>query len=1272
MCIVQFQFSLQNVVQHRKKRTGAKMKNDFDFLTETFGGKKRVPDSFQMAAISKKDNCVVSAGAGSGKTEVLALRYAYLLMSDENLRVKNILALTFTKKAASEIYERIHKKLSEFANHLDERKFPAEVFRSRRALAEFSDCRIQTLDSYSGTIVKLASSRYGISPDFSTGSPSCSRIAQDAALPFVLKHKDENCFADFYEAGKIEKFASDYFAGVILDFTSVATEKNFFSRNFKIQSEQIAEEWNRQMRGEDENSAAAIIEKIETLLDECSDDDKFANLVREEFLKKPDMNFFLDENSFSENALDSSAEKMKTISEFLKSLCLISQKSGAKNGAVPQIKKEIGRLNLPTGKKDEANFTDALYGFVKNFRAQKRMFELLDEFLEEVNGKKRLTGNLSFRDVNDLALKILMEQTDIRRQQKSLVKKIMIDEFQDNNEKNKNFLFLISEKDGNEISAEGKTEKEFFAELEKNISAEKLFFVGDEKQSIYKFRGADVSVFNDLKNSLMDLSGEKNHSNLFMTNNYRSTENLIWSFNRMFGAKENPQNQTEIPSVFYSESACEKFDAEYKNPATKNGEVPGEIFAADVKIHACILNSGANDDGRKFSDEKKSGECLNENETESFFIAKKISELCAEKKNFGDVAILEKSRSRRGTLMRYLSAMDIPFSVDRQSKIFSEGIANDFYNFLRLCVYPSDTNSYAAFLASPFAGVSATGIQNILCCDENEKPELDSQDEEKFLRATEFFSSHKNQIVTQSITKSLEFLWYESGYYFETLLDENLNLYAEQFDLLYESARTAENDGKDLAWFVDQLEKTKSAEQNFFDENDDDEISLQDVSFPVEKPNAVKIMSIHQSKGLEFEKVFVTGIFSEKSRPERKNFFFDENGFGEKKSTGVSFFNRDSKSNFFQMRQKDESQKKDDAEMKRDIYVAVTRARDEVFLVGDLCLSQNLKNAEKADDADGKKSAPKIPVMHKLLRFYYQNEIYADNDFSYTKICDDAIFKKNAPFDFIKLQPVSVKVRGRKKSSVEKIRREKIEKFSALYEKKSFEESENFPAEFFDRTSSPSSLENPLAPRKIFPEKKIMQNKNYDCIDSVLADEKNSSDDDDKLLAKFSSADFGTLAHSCMEKFALSGKTDFSAEDVNDKILSKKIAELLSDDERKKILGAVNLMCEKFSGHFLGAEFLAAKKNGRMFKAENKFKFFDGETIFTGAMDLVFENAEKKIVLVDYKTDREIRPEIYFSQLKCYRLAAAEIFQTDVKKIETHLYFLRYDDSVDVSEFTSD
>lgn len=71
------------------------------------------------------------------------------------------------------------------------------------------------------------------------------------------------------------------------------------------------------------------------------------------------------------------------------------------------------------------------------------MFELLDEFLEEVNNTKRISGNLSFKDVGDLALRILIEQPDIRKQQKNLIKKIMIDEFQDNNKKTRSFCFLF-------------------------------------------------------------------------------------------------------------------------------------------------------------------------------------------------------------------------------------------------------------------------------------------------------------------------------------------------------------------------------------------------------------------------------------------------------------------------------------------------------------------------------------------------------------------------------------------------------------------------------------------------------------------------------------------------------------------------------------------------------------------------------------------------------------------------------------------------------------
>lgn len=128
----------------------------------------------------------------------------------------------------------------------------------------------------------------------------------------------------------------------------------------------------------------------------------------------------------------------------------------------------------------------------------------------------------------------------------------------------------------------------------------------------------------------------------------------------------------------------------------------------------CLLNTGENEDGNNFADFVNYGKCLSENETEAYFIARKIYELSKIDSNFNNYAILDNSRSGRFYLQRYLSLFNIPYTVDRQTNVFSEGIVNDFYSFLRFCVYPSDSNAFAAFLASPFAGISIQGIQNIL------------------------------------------------------------------------------------------------------------------------------------------------------------------------------------------------------------------------------------------------------------------------------------------------------------------------------------------------------------------------------------------------------------------------------------------------------------------------------------------------------------------------------------------------------------------------------
>lgn len=1264
------------------------MRIDYNFLNEPLTenpASSKSPDVFQIKAITKKDNAVVSAGAGSGKTDVLALRYAFLLMTDENIRIKNILALTFTKEAASEIYDRIYKKLNAFVKFLDNDKYPKQVKLAKRALDEFADAKIQTLDAYSGSLVRIAASRYGIRPDFTTGSSSCDRAVEDAALPFVLKHRTEECFNVYSMPGKIEDFAANYFSAPVLKCTSVATRKNFFSDNFQIQKAQIIEEWNS-FFDENENSIKSQFEDLKLLLNESDKKNTFVSELKE-LVDKNDFTesrtFFsfysLDEknaNSFSATAQDFCSS--------INSICSINMNKGGSKGSVKEIKEIIKKI------REIIPIVVSVVNFIKNFSAQKRMFELLDEFLEEVNNTKRISGNLSFKDVGDLALRILIEQPDIRKQQKNLIKKIMIDEFQDNNKKNKELLFLISENDGKELLVENKTEAEFFIELEKNISTEKLFFVGDEKQSIYKFRGADVSVFNELKKSLKDNSGCEENVNLNMTNNYRSSVPLLYSFNLMFGNCNNnqPLNETEIPSLFYSEengiANVKSYEAEYKHNALKKDELPASVSANNVPVHLCLLNTGENEDGSSFTDFVNYGKCLSKEETEAYFIARKIYELSKNDSNFNNYAILDNSRSGRFYLQRYLSIFNIPYTVDRQTNVFSEGIVNDFYCFLRFCVYPSDSNAFAAFLSSPFAGISMQGVQNILSSsvkktknseilfsafEENDSLSLSDSDMKKYLAAKSFYEELRDDILSQSLTKSLELLWYKTGYYFETILNRNLSLYSEQFDLLYETARQAENEGKSISWFVDQLGIAKKKEISSYMNDESVELELKEISYPIEKPDAVKIMTIHQSKGLQFKHVFVIGIWGNPKAQTTGTFFFDEDGFDGKNATGVSLCALGEGGNYFSVRQKEDSALRELAEQKRKIYVAITRAEEDVHLVGSLSRSKELKKFDDSDNAEKKYDGP-LSLMHKLCRFYYQKELYDDNDFSFESYCNEPVFNKNgAPFDFIKINPVSTKVRADDKINLDELRQEKIKLFSAFYDKIPFEKDINFPLEFFDKTQTPSGLEKlpPKTSVKINSEFKI--NEEYSSVDLILKPDVGDSEDneEDSASSEFNYADFGKLAHSYLESFVSTGNI-LNAENFVDRIVAKKLSE--NQKAKEILLKTVVSMCEAFEKSELGKKVADAKNSNRLCKAENKFKFLMDDTIFTGSMDLIFQDLDQKLFIVDYKTDRIAKPELYIEQLSCYRKAASEIFHVDAKDIKTFLYYLRYDKEIDISAYT--
>mgnify|MGYP002856134388 FL=1 len=136
---------------------------------------EKKPDRDQEKVIRSVKNTIVSAGAGSGKTQTLASRFVYLLAGDledqngkkiPNPTVERILTLTFTNKAAAEMYQRIYKTLKFFAGKTENQESKKKL---EKAIADFSKARIQTLDSYSASVLRQAAANYGIRPDFSQG-----------------------------------------------------------------------------------------------------------------------------------------------------------------------------------------------------------------------------------------------------------------------------------------------------------------------------------------------------------------------------------------------------------------------------------------------------------------------------------------------------------------------------------------------------------------------------------------------------------------------------------------------------------------------------------------------------------------------------------------------------------------------------------------------------------------------------------------------------------------------------------------------------------------------------------------------------------------------------------------------------------------------------------------------------------------------------------------------------------------------------------------------
>ena len=900
--------------------------------------RKPILNSEQQSAVYCTENTVVAAGAGSGKTMVLASRYSWLI-TEKKIRVPEILTLTFTKKAAAQMYRRIHLELAEKAREDAGEKGNL----ARQALEDFALARIQTLDSYCASIVKQAANRYGISPDFSIDEDRCLQLALDESLPFLIANREHPAMKRLYVQKNPMHIAKNIFAAALFNYTHIDSLQSDPKMNIKAQFAIICEEWKKQ--------SGVIQNKLDELADVYQGNEQYhvdiAPLLEQynngtfAFPSENDLNVFFEQLlGISHNSAIDWAESqpmhkaMLDVFAFLLSIRKLDMRKGSpRNNPAKEIVKEFAPLY--------GEFF-ALIVFCLQAGLIYSVLMLLSELQDRYIGKKRTQGILTFSDVARLAKAILLEQHDIRQNEKETFKAIMIDEFQDNNELQKDLLFFLAEK--LDVSSNSVPDA-------KDLSPGKLFFVGDEKQSIYRFRGADVSVFRQLKNELGNME-------LPLKTNYRSEPLLIGAFNTIFGGhKFDPEGKSATlakhPAVFAPDSPnLPPFEASY-TPLKAAKETGG-------KLTLCIL------DKQDSLDEKL--EHLFPAENEARYIAEKIRALLDEKDEAGkhkyrpnDIAILFRSRSPQHYFEKHLMLLNVPYTSEDLNGFFYGGPVNDLMSVLRLVAYPTDRAAYAQMLRSPFAGLSMPGLTACLAAINEHPPDgeqdtpcpfddriisrLTDEDEGKYRNGQRIYQKMTELACRQSISSLVSELWFGEGYRYETEWNSQTAAFREMYDYLFHLAVKADEACDGLAAFTDYIQSLdKSGER------------LNDIEIPLERQGAVHLMTIHKSKGLEFPVVFLCCCGKRGRNDVSDDIFKTEYGLTLNPPLPMEYEHiNDIRRNYFWERSLATEKRKRTAELRRLLYVGMTRAEKELYVSGSLAVSDccgiERQNGESPNDS---------------------------------------------------------------------------------------------------------------------------------------------------------------------------------------------------------------------------------------------------------------------------------------------------------------------------------
>ena len=1145
----------------------------------------------ENAVYARNRNLIVSAAAGSGKTAVLVQRVIKMITApDTPVDVDRLLIVTFTNPAAAEMKSRISSAL---ADMLVKQPNNANILRQMSLLQNAS---ISTIDSFCLNLAKENAFKLGISQEFSILDEARAQIIADTAINNVLDRLFEERDSSFISLVEMLSPPKD-------DKSLISTIKNLhnyiYAQPFPLKwledmtefynpaNELTDSEWYNYLKEYVSDGIACA----KDLLEAC-----YAFLVEDDAYDK--YTETLDEDkallASLENALNQGWDD--ALSAFKKAK-FITQKYV--RGYTPSYKEEVAaRRSLY--KDIIVSLADVFCATQQEFKADneilypilKTLCKVVSEFDSEYFALKEEESAFTFSDIEHFALNLLVDfdcngklvKSALAKDLESSYYEILVDEYQDTNEA-QDLLF--------ELLSNGKNR----------------FMVGDVKQSIYRFRLAMPFLFNQKKEAypLYNKNDNSDSSKIILDKNFRSRQGICDLTNFLFSAFMS----AKTGELDYTEEEYLNYQADYPESSQPSAEIK---ILTNVK--------GADTD-----------------KNEAAYIASVIQNKIMNKEQisvngalrdvrYSDFVILLRSvKNHIGAYSEALTERGIPVVCDNSSNLFDNNEIKMLISFLKVIDNPRQEVPLLAVMMSPLYGFTPDELAEIRLENENANSFYSciilSQSEKvkSFLKELELL---RKVVVTMSVASFIRYICeYKSLYAFANALGNGEQRCRNINKLIELAAYFDSTQSVGLTAFMRLIDKL---------ENGDKTVESAAVNSAGE--NAVTIMSVHHSKGLEFPIVILAGTQRKYNYDDLKSRLLLNHKFG----LGVKLHNEEL---LYQTETipytalKHLNKTASMSENLRVLYVAVTRAKEQFISF------ISLDNLEKRINT----LAPRI--ADGTINPFLCRNISCDGDLlllaalihkdgaELRKLCEINVNVSNSDFDM----PIEII------DSVEDI--EKTEVIVAAAPSQAV----------IDEIKNRLSFNCDRYELAAIPAKRNAS----DLDESIKSAEFFATSKPAFLSSKgLSPSERGTAMHAFMQFCNYnSANSDLEAE-----------IERLTDEGFITKEQAASLNREALSAFF------KSELAKRMFCSDAIYKEIkvttfvssgsapadeDDRVLIQGIADCVFEE-DGELVLVDYKTDRVANEDellnMYRNQIAFYKEAVAKVLQKPVKEALLYSFYL--------------